>query len=71
MPHQPRLGAAVSGAVLDTTGVGGGVTGTGVDGALAPIGAGSRIVERRRGASCGAGSADANAGAGFGSGAAT
>ncbi len=53
LPHQPRFGAAVSGAVLEITGVGGGSVGDGEGAAPAvPIGAGSRMVERRRGGSC-------------------
>lgn len=53
MAHQPRFGgsAAVSGAVEETTGVG---AGEGIElataaGSLEAAGAGSRMVERRRG----------------------
>ena len=51
LPHQPRLGCPASSlAVEEITGVGGGIVGTGGGGAPAmPIGAGSRMVERRRG----------------------
>ena len=70
MPHQPRLGVAVSsGALEEITGVGGGKVGAGAGegGVGAPsitIGAGSRMVERRRGGSCGAAAASAAAGGG-------
>ncbi len=51
LPHQPRLGVpAASLAVLEITGVGGGSTGAGTTPAAA-TGAGSRMVERRRGGS--------------------
>jgi hypothetical protein len=58
-------------AVEEITGVGGGIVGTGGGGAPAmPIGAGSRMVERRRGGSdsaC-AGAAACGGAAGWGSG---
>src|SRR6476659_11023335 len=59
-PHQPRFGLSGSGAVEETTGSAGGATGCGARGVGAcdqAIGAGSRMVERRRGGSAGGASA--------------
>jgi len=54
LPHQPRLGVADSSgpAVLEITGADGDVADGGVGTLSPPKGAGSRMVERRRGGSC-------------------
>ena len=69
MPHQPRLGVAGS-LVLETIGCATGIGAGAADGAGASgdtIGAGSRMVERRRGAGCsGGGSLTGALGAGEG-----
>jgi hypothetical protein len=53
LPHQPRFGVAgSSGPVLDITGVDGVADGGGIGARSLAMGAGSRIVERRRGDSC-------------------
>jgi hypothetical protein len=53
LPHQPRFGVAgSSGPVLDITGVDGAAGDGGTDARSLAKGAGSRMVERRRGGSC-------------------
>jgi len=53
LPHQPRFGVAgSSGPVLDITGVDGAAGEGGTGARSLAKGAGSRIVERRRGGSC-------------------
>jgi len=64
LAHQPRFGGSgdASGAVDETTGVGAGGTGVTVAiESLAATGAGSRMVDRRRGGASGGGSATAGA----------